>query len=284
MTTELLRKLMCIHCNNGDLQRQGEELVCYACGKRIALNSGIPDFFSGLCVGKLNWDSNPDPAAYELDISKCELYRLRRIDEPLLRYVRGDVLEIGCGTCRLAPLVEKLRARYFGLDSALPFLQYARARYGLNRLVWGRGEKLPFQKESFDCLISGYYAYRFVNPDIGLPQAHRVLKKGGIFVFDILNYWFLKVLELRRIIRYADFRNFGNFVHFRPLPEIFEFMSIPQLKQKVESSGFLVEKIISTPFFPLPLLSRLNKYLSAYYYRGNMVYLGYDVIVVLKAV
>ena len=71
---------------------------------------------------------------------------------------------------------------------------------------------------------------------------------------------------------------------FFPSPEIFEFVNISQLKQRAEKSGFLVEKIISTPLIPFPLLSRLNKYLSDYYYRGKMVYLGYDVIVVLKAV
>lgn len=117
---------------------------------------------------------------------------MNRIDKPMLERVEGDTLEIGCGTCRLAAPTEKRGARYFGLDPALPFLRYAYNHYRLGRLVRGQGERLPFRDGSFDNMISCYFAYRNIRPDLGLLEARRVLKKDGRFVFDLLNHWILK--------------------------------------------------------------------------------------------
>lgn len=149
-------------------------------------------------------------------------------------------------------------------------------------MVCGRGEKLPFKDESFDCIISGFYSYRYVNPILGLPEARRVLKKGGRFAFDLLNYWILKLIELKRILK-GGLKSFHAFQR-KPSSNSFEFITFPQLKQRTEEAGFSIESIVSTPLSPL-FGRTLNKHLSHFYYRGKRtVYLGYDVIIVLKAV
>lgn len=281
-----MRKLACVSCRNPSLQQRQDELFCSDCGKKFSVVNNIPDFLSSFCLGDLSgWEENSpwNADTFESNISShTEPFRLRRIDEPILKYVKGDVLEIGCGTCRLAAPVEKHGGSYFGLDPVFPFLLYAQKRLSLQRLVRGQGERLPFQNESFDSIISGYYAYRFVNPGPGLSEARRVLKRGGKFAFDLLNFWCLKYIELRRLIAQRDYRNLRSFLRLHPQPGCFEFISLSQLKQKAEKAGFLVEKVISTPL--IPFCSELNKRLSNFYYRGKMIYLGYDVIVVLKAV
>ena len=182
-------------------------------------------------------------------------YRLKRIDQPILKYVKGDVLEIGCGTCRLSEPVEKRGAKYFGLDPAFSFLTYAQQRIGLKRLVCGQGEILPFQNASFDCIISGFYSYRYVNPDLGLSEARRILKKDGLFAFDLLNHWIIKLVQLKKIIE-GDWKSFRYFDLKQP-KGAFEFINFWELKsiEEPELEKRLGEEFIEyrkrTPmFFP----------------------------------
>jgi len=285
MDVALFNKLACVNCQNSKLEQKQDKLSCPVCAQEVPLINNIPDFLSTHHIGNfLEWqDANSQSGeGYELCILRSEPSRLNRIDKPILKYVKGDVLEIGCGTCRLAEPVEKLGGVYFGLDPMLGFLLYANKSRELARLVRGQGERLPFQNESFDTLISGYYAYRNVNPQLGLPEARRVLKLGGRFAFDLLNYWCLTYLAFRKQIAQRDWKNFFSFLRPPHLSAPFEFFSLSRLKQQTWKANFLVEKIISTPM--LPIFSRFNKYLINFYYRSKAVYLGYDVIIVLKAV
>jgi len=178
MNRDLLIKLTCLKCQRSTLEESNRSLVCTFCGQKIPLNNGIPDFLSVLKIGKISWiESGIDGTAYDAILSKMDGYRLERVDKPLLDYVRGEVLEIGSGTCWLAKPTEEPQVRYFGLDPVMPFLLHSQKQYGLERLVCGQGEKLPFRNESFDCLISGLYAYRYMSPELGLLEARRMLKK-----------------------------------------------------------------------------------------------------------
>lgn len=280
MDSELFKKLACVKCLSPSLKQEQNQLICSKCGQHAFIINNIPDFLSSFCVYKVSWGLEGNGRGYDATIAQVEPYRLRRIDEPLLKYAKGDVLEIGCGTARLAKPTEERGARYFGLDPVMDFLQHASVQHKLTRLVRGQGERLPFQNESFDRLISGYYAYRFVNSELALPEARRVLKKGGIFVFDTLNYWFNQYMELRRIIRHLDWRRFPFILRSRPSKDLFEFISLSQLKQQAKKAGFAVERVISTP--STPIYAPFNKYLSGLYLRGPTVYLGSDVIIVLK--
>lgn len=282
INTALFKKLICIHCCKPTLEEEQDALVCSLCRANVPLRNNVPDFLSSLRTSNLGWtESSWDPHGYESTISQTEPYRLKRIDEPLLQYARGEVLEIGCGTCRLAIPVERRGGEYFGLDPVYPFLLYAYKYRNLQRLVCGQGERLPFQDNSFDCIISGYYAYRNVNPDLGLPEAHRVLRRNGIFVFDLLNFWILKLMELKRRVMREDWASICSF-RLKPEQNTFEFIKLSQLQQKIEKAGFLIEKVISAPV--VPIMPSLNRHLSGFYFRGKKtIYLGYDIIVVLRA-
>lgn len=279
---ELLEKVICIKCSNPALQQKENGLICCACGQVTPLHNGIPDFLSVSTIGEVGWEEQ-DGAGYESLVSQFEPPRLSRIDKPIFQHTQGDVLEIGCGTCRLAAPIEKQGARYFGLDPVMSFLLYTNSRYGLQRLVRAQGERLPFRDGAFDCIISGFYAYRYVNPQLGLPEARRVLKTGGKFVFDLLNHWQLKIKEVRGLIRTADLNRLRSF-SLQPHPEAFEFINFSHLKQQAKKAGFLVEDVISTPV-TVPLFRFLDKYLRDYYYHGKIaIYLGWDVIILLKAI
>jgi ubiquinone/menaquinone biosynthesis C-methylase UbiE len=282
MDKDLFSKLECIRCRGRELEDTGDKIICSSCGQKVSLHSGIPDFLSAMCVKEVAWkDKNNTGDAYENSILQTPEKRLKRIDEPILRYANGDVLEIGCGTCRLGPRVESRGAVYFGLDPLMNFLSYAGKKRDMKRLIRGQAERLPFRDEAFDNIISGYYAYRYVDAKTALPEARRVLKENGVFVFDILNHWRIKLSAVKGIIK-RDIRELRNF-KWKVSPDLFEFVNYGDLKNKAETAGFVIQDIFSTP--AMPFFSFFDKDSKEFYYsRKPLLFLGRDIIVVLKAV
>ncbi len=92
------------------------------------------------------------------------------------------VLEIGHGP---GHLLVKLGPRAVGLDSSRQMSRIAQRRLRRNRvqapLVRARMQEMPFQSESFGCLVSTFPAeYIFEPASIG--EAWRVLRAGGSLV------------------------------------------------------------------------------------------------------
>jgi len=65
---------------------------------------------------------------------------------------------------------KKRASTYFGIDPTFPYLDYAWKERDLKQLVWGVGESLPFKDACFDSALSGYFAFRYVNPKLVLAE------------------------------------------------------------------------------------------------------------------
>ena len=100
-----------------------------------------------------------------------------------------DVLEFGCGAAQWSIVLARLGARPVGLDLSIRQLDHARAL--LRRadvrvpLVNASGEQLPFGDERFDLVFCDHGAMTFADPFATVPEAARVLRPGGSFVFNI---------------------------------------------------------------------------------------------------
>lgn len=98
--------------------------------------------------------------------------------------VYSNILDIGCGTGRL--IVELKRhfpkSRTVGLDISW---QMCKASYskGAKALTADAG-CLPFQKESFEVVVSNATYQWIQNLDRAFGEALRVLKKNGVFLFS----------------------------------------------------------------------------------------------------
>ncbi|GEM_PF-6334217 len=282
METNLLAKLICLSCRRPSLKQAGEQLLCSVCGETVPLNKDIPDFFSKYPKRRLTWKLTDDPYRYEASGRQVEAYTLDRVDRPILQCVSGDVLDIGCGTGRLAAAAQARCVTYIGLDPIMSFLSYAQEFRGVRRLVCGQAELLPFHDAAFDCAISTYRAYRYVEPRLGLSEARRVLKTGSIFAFDIYNHWLAKLVELKDSVLAGNWRKLRSF-SILPGEDVSDFINLSLLEKRAKAAGFGINKVITTPV--LPRFSGLNKYISNYYYRGKKtLYLGYNVIIFLKAI
>ena len=98
-------------------------------------------------------------------------------------------LELGTGAAQFGIKVANRGAHLVGLDFSANQLGQARANMDETRtrfpLVRASAEELPFTDASFDLVFCDHGATSFTDPHVTVPEAARVLKPGGMFVFDI---------------------------------------------------------------------------------------------------
>jgi SAM-dependent methyltransferase len=98
-----------------------------------------------------------------------------------------DVVELGCGTAYVSAWLARRGARPVGIDVTPAQLATARAMQEKHRLefplVEASAEDVPFPGASFDLAISEYGASIWVDPDMWIPEAARLLRPGGELVF-----------------------------------------------------------------------------------------------------
>jgi SAM-dependent methyltransferase len=98
-----------------------------------------------------------------------------------------DAIELGCGTGYVSAWMTRRGARVTGIDSSAQQLVTARrlgAEHGLD-VAWlhGNAEDVPLPDGSFDVAVSEYGAALWCDPDVWVPEAHRLLRPGGILAF-----------------------------------------------------------------------------------------------------
>lgn len=104
---------------------------------------------------------------------------------------KEHALEVAAGTCicgrALAPFVEDITC----LDLTEEMLEQGKRlaeESGLKNIYFrtGNAEKLPYEEETFDLVITRLSFHHFINPVIPFQEMQRVLKKGGkLVVWDM---------------------------------------------------------------------------------------------------
>ncbi len=126
----------------------------------------------------------------------------------LWKDVKGKrILEVGVGTGANLPFYPK-GVEVFGLDRSRKMLLKAKGK-GLDRLVLGEIEALPFASGMFDGVVSTFVFCSVRDPLRGLGEIRRVLREGGRLymlehvrpedfkgpIFDLLNPITVLVME-----------------------------------------------------------------------------------------
>jgi ubiquinone/menaquinone biosynthesis C-methylase UbiE len=106
------------------------------------------------------------------------------------------VLEVGCGTGEFAERIRReLDTELIAVDLSPRMVELAAAR-GVDARV-ADVQALPFEDESFDCVVAGWLLYHVPELERAILECRRVLRPGGTLVAGTLgmdNY--LEVWEL----------------------------------------------------------------------------------------
>jgi len=182
-----------------------------------------------------------------LHASVTDSFKLSLIRESAER-LRGDVLDCGCGTARIAPLLADRSDvdSYTGVDLAPEMVKVA-------RWLVSQWERETFViKESaieavdgdYSSIVSIHSYYTWPEPMTVLEHIHRVLRPGGCFVLATPN----EQLDMERLLRESSKELLAHpgFDEFRRLnlklagnPEA-KFVSMDTLVEQARTVGFRV--------------------------------------------
>jgi ubiquinone/menaquinone biosynthesis C-methylase UbiE len=99
-----------------------------------------------------------------------------------------DVLEFGCGGAQWSTALHRNGARPVGFDLSERQLDHARrlrSETGVEfPLVQADAERVPFRDASFDVVFADHGAFSFADPYRTVPEAARVLRRGGLLAFS----------------------------------------------------------------------------------------------------
>ena len=280
---DMINLLRCSVCK-GILAQEDACVRCCSCDVSYRFIENVPD----MLPSRLSQDINNSVSSwedlnyvYDLHIDNTPKERLLAIDEPLLKIVKGKVLEVGCGTARLHSEVSKRGCHYTGVDPSRKLLKQGYCK-GVHELVRGVGEYLPFPDNHFDTVIGGYHSFRYIGLEKGFNECARVLKPGEMFAFTLWNYWSLNIHAL-----------LGDIKNMR-LPKPFPFQKkdiicndVSWVKNEIRvlhKAGFNVMSLLSTKKLPLQRFSFLKKIANWNgYWHGTLgAFIGYDIIFICR--
>lgn len=133
------------------------------------------------------------PKIFNLFMKPFEKRALSKRRKELIPKVYGNVLEIGAGTgVNFDYYSSNKLVKLTVLD--LKFNSFIRSK-PLNKkikinYIEGSAEELPFEDETFDCVVSTLIYCSVENPQRALSEVYRVLKPGGKCI--LLNMYYLK--------------------------------------------------------------------------------------------
>jgi SAM-dependent methyltransferase len=167
-------------------------MTTHAAGTESGPESELPEhvranraFWDGMAddwisAGERSWAHN-DPA--------WGVFQVPQRDVPFFpEEIEGcDSIELGCGTGYVSAWLARRGARPVGIDNSARQLATARRlqrEHGIDfPLLHGDAEHVPYPDASFDLAVSEYGAAVWCDPYAWIPEAARLLRRGGRLSF-----------------------------------------------------------------------------------------------------
>ena len=106
----------------------------------------------------------------------------RRWRKRAVRRVRGEVLDVACGTGDMMVELVRWGCDVTGVDLSEEMMSIARLKVKDARLMEADAEHLPFDDNTFDAVTCAFGVRNFVHLEQGLAEMLRVLRPGGTMV------------------------------------------------------------------------------------------------------
>ena len=162
-----------------------------------------------------------------------------------VRGLKGEVLDVACGTGDMAVSLVERGCTVTGVDISEEMLAIARQKSPIVTFMIADAEHLPFPDASFDAVTCAFGVRNFVHLEQGLNEMLRVLKPGGqLVVLELATPDSPLVkpfynLYTRRIIPWLGSRIAGNREAYTYLPASIErFPKGDAFLEKIRNSQF----------------------------------------------
>jgi SAM-dependent methyltransferase len=100
-----------------------------------------------------------------------------------LKYIKGKVLDVGCGNKPYIKIIEPVCEEYIGLDRSISL-------YGTDAVdIIGSADKLSFDDASLDTVVSFQVLEHLSEPEHFIREAYRVLKPDGKLLLTTPFMW-----------------------------------------------------------------------------------------------
>lgn len=167
----------------------------------------------------------------------------RRFVEPLVAAAthgpHTEILDCGCGTGHNLQLLRRY-GRVYGIDLTWAGLQYARAQ-GERRVAQATAARLPFPDACFGLVTSFDVLYGLddATERDAIREMYRVLAQGGTLIVNVAA---LNALRGNHSILSGEVRRYSR----------------PDLRRRLESAGFRVERISYTNAMIVPIVAAVR--------------------------
>lgn len=165
----------------------------------------------------------------------------------------ASVLDFGCGAGALLTAFKEIsQENSFGVDVSKSTIDFVNKKWpNYNWMRIGIDDKLPFENETFDCVISSEVIEHVFDVDNYLSEFWRVLKPRGILGLSCPYHGFLKDLA---ILLTGKFEN-----HFHnPYDPHIRYYSIKALRHVLTNNQFnLVERRAICSYFHFKPLAKM---------------------------
>ena len=131
-----------------------------------------------------DWDANYDRLSWDRHRRRVRLSAALELIGP----GPGALLEVGCGSGHLLPPLLEAGWDVHGVDPAPAMLERAhgRAPEAAGRLIPGRAEELPYERDSFDVVVA-VASLEYSDMSRSVPEVARVLRPGGRAILALRN-------------------------------------------------------------------------------------------------
>ena len=168
----------------------------------------------------------------------------RRWRKRAVRGLKGEVLDVACGTGDMMLELLKQGADVTGVDLSEEMLAIAKRKAESGKWKVADAEQLPFGDASFDAVTCAFGIRNFVHLEKGLGEMVRVLKPGGrMAILELATpdnpfVRFFYNIYTRRIIPWLGSRIAGNREAYTYLPSSIErFPKGTAMVDKLKAAG-----------------------------------------------
>jgi 2-polyprenyl-6-hydroxyphenyl methylase/3-demethylubiquinone-9 3-methyltransferase len=141
--------------------------------------------------GDIWWDESSPLNSLRTAVNPGRVGYLKTVVERAGLRSGSKALDVGCGGGLMAEEVAELGFVVVGVDPSAPSIATARTHAEASGLRieyrQASGEALPFADGAFDLVYCCDVIEHVANPDLLIAESARVLRPGGVYVFDTIN-------------------------------------------------------------------------------------------------